>query len=107
SDHDGLVLFIKGDEDGDGVPNNLDLCAGTALPESTPTQRLGRNRWALTDGDGVFDTNVGNPGLSFTLGDTAGCSCEQIIEELDLGKGQVKFGCSTGNMRTWVNQAGD
>ena len=105
SDHDGMVVYISKDDDGDGVPNDDDVCAGTVVPEGVPTQRLGTNRFALTDGDGVFDTTSprGNgPGLSFTLGDTAGCSCEQIIAAQGLGKGHEKFGCSISAMQDWV-----
>jgi len=113
SDHDGLVLFLGLDEDGDGVPNPMDVCPGTVIPESVPTERLGINRYALVDEDGIFDTT--DPGnrsslarsqsgaLSFfTVGDTGGCSCEQVIEAQHLGKGHEKFGCSLGAMRNWV-----
>ncbi len=107
SDHDGLVVYLLNDEDADGVPNDLDVCAGTAIPEAVPTEQLGVNRWALVDGDGIFDTTLPpgggqGPGLSFTVGDTAGCSCEQIIVGLGLGQGHVKFGCSSGAMQNWV-----
>jgi endonuclease/exonuclease/phosphatase family metal-dependent hydrolase len=112
SDHDGLVLYILNDEDDDGVPNDLDMCPGTVKPEGVPTQHLGTNRWALVDDDGVFDTTPPNGrgnGLNrtLTLGDTAGCSCEQIIEELDLGNGHVKFGCSIGVMENWMAAVGE
>jgi predicted extracellular nuclease len=112
SDHDGFVLFLTKDLDDDGVVDNLDFCPGTVIPESVPTQRLGTNRWALVDEDGIFDTEKPNGrggGLdrSFTLQDTAGCSCEQIIEELDLGKGHVKFGCSTGAMEDWIAEVSE
>ena len=33
--------------------------------------------------------------------DTGGCSCSQIIEELDLGDGHSKHGCSISAMDTW------
>lgn len=105
SDHDGLVVYILEDEDADGVPNDLDVCAGTVIPESVPTVELQTNRWALVDGDGQFDTNPPNgngPGAVFTLGDTAGCSCEQIITAQGLGEGHVRHGCSVGAMRNWV-----
>ena len=39
-----------------------------------------------------------------TLFDTAGCSCEQIIERSGLGEGHTKFGCSVGVMKNWVEQ---
>jgi len=105
SDHDGLVLFVFADTDDDGVPNSADLCPDTEIPESVPTVSLGINRWALVDGDGVFDTNPapgGGPDASFTIEDTAGCSCSQIIEELGLGLSHELSGCSTSAMRSWV-----
>ncbi|MDX1500714.1 MAG: lamin tail domain-containing protein, partial [Thermoanaerobaculia bacterium] len=107
SDHDGLVLYLFKDEDGDGVTDALDVCPGTEIPESVPTSGLGVNRWALTDGDTAFDTTPppggGNgPGLSFTTQDTAGCSCEQIIDAQGLGSGHEKYGCSNSAMEEWV-----
>ena len=107
SDHDGVVLYLFNDADLDGVPNEFDVCAGTAIPESVPTVRLGTNRWALVDDDGVFDTSPpkgkgGGPDRFYTIDDTSGCSCEQIIDELQLGKGHMKFGCSTGAMDRWI-----
>jgi predicted extracellular nuclease len=109
SDHDAVVLHILADTDFDGVPNGVDVCPGTAIPESVPTSQLGTNRWALVDDDGVFDTkapkgNSKGPKRSFTIEDTAGCSCEQIIDELHLGKGHEKFGCSNGAMENWVSE---
>jgi len=105
SDHDGLVLYLLKDEDADGLPDDLDYCPGTVIPESVPTVRLGTNRWALVDDDGYFDTappNGKGPKRSYSLGNTAGCSCEQIIEALHLGSGHQKFGCSNGVMDNWV-----
>lgn len=95
------------DGDGDGVPDPLDVCSGTTIPESVPTVGLGVNRWALVDGDLSFDTTAPRgggrgPDLSFTLSDTAGCSCEQIIDAQGLGKGHEKFGCSISAMEDWV-----
>ncbi|MGB5174190.1 MAG: hypothetical protein WBQ30_05560, partial [Thermoanaerobaculia bacterium] len=108
SDHDGLALFVASDADDDGVPDDVDVCPGTVIPESVPTVRLGVNRYALVDEDGIFDTTEpgrrgpGSPVNLFTVGDTGGCSCEQIIEAQHLGKGHEKFGCSLGAMRNWV-----
>ncbi|REJ76485.1 MAG: hypothetical protein DWQ30_18035 [Acidobacteria bacterium] len=106
SDHDGLVVFVstRFDADGDGVADEDDLCAGTVIPESVPTQGLRPNHYALVDGDFVFDTVVrGNATPEvFTTSDTGGCSCEQIIDELHLGNGHRKHGCSVGVMRGWV-----
>ena len=115
---DTLVIEEDLDSDGDGVLDGLDVCPDTVIPEGVPTVRLGVNRYALVDGDGVFDTtpppargnpsgdgNSGGPGPgeTFTIEDTAGCSCEQIIEAQGLGRGHVRFGCSIGVMRDWVD----
>ena len=44
----------------------------------------------------------------FTIEDTAGCSCEQIIDELGLTGGQRnnqrKHGCKLDTMETWVDE---
>ena len=95
-----------GDSDGDGVPDEEDLCPDTLLPDAVPTEGLLVNHWADLDGDGVFDTvepeGVG-PQAEFSFADTAGCSCEQIIEQLGIGEGHEKHGCSLGVMRRWVS----
>jgi hypothetical protein len=88
------------DQDHDGVPDEADRCPNTVLPDEAPTVALKANRWADTDGDGTFDT-VGGAGGAFTLADTAGCSCAQIIEEAELGKGALKSGCPTAAMEDW------
>ncbi len=94
-----------GDSDGDGVADPVDFCPDTVIPESVPTSRLGVNRFALVDDNGIFDTTSPQgrgPRLTFSIEDTAGCSCEQIIAELGLGKGHEKFGCSISAMEDWV-----
>lgn len=104
SDHDGAVLFVLKDSDLDGILDGIDQCAGTTIPEGI--EQLQSNRFALFDDDGVFDTKPPNgkgPQESFTIEDTAGCSCTQIAEELGLGLGQAKFGCPVGVMRNWVD----
>jgi predicted extracellular nuclease len=110
ADHDGLVLYLMSDEDADGFADDVDLCLGTAIPEATvPANGLGTNRWALVDGDLTFDTTPpagDGPGLTFTIQDTGGCSCEQIIVKLGLGAGHQKFGCSSEAMQTWVGMVG-
>lgn len=104
---DGLLYAIEltsgnTDTDGDGVPDPADACPDTVIPETVPLLSLGRNRWALVDGDNIFDTNRGNPKQTFTLEDTAGCSCEQIIDARHLGKGHREFGCSKGALESWI-----
>ena len=104
SDHDGLVLFITKDLDGDGVNDDADVCPGTLLPETLHGE-LGKNRFALMDDDFAFDTDAPNgkgPGRAYSTVETAGCSCGQIVDALGLGKGHSKFGCSIGVMDNWV-----
>jgi hypothetical protein len=105
SDHDGLVLFLVKDSDGDGVTDDADFCPGTVIPEAAPTKELKVNSFALTDDDRVFDTldsEGTGPQQSFDIFDTAGCSCEQIVVEQGLGKGHLRFGCALGEMEAWV-----
>jgi hypothetical protein len=95
----------QADGDGDSLGDACDLCAGTQIPEGVPATRLGVNRFALVDADGVFDTTSPRgtgPGAAFTIEDTGGCSCAQIVDALGLGQGHGKFGCSLGVMRDWV-----
>ena len=103
SDHDGLVLFLTKDKDGDGVNDDADVCPGTVIPEMLQGD-LGTNRFALINGDFDFDTTAPNgkgPGRSYSTLDTAGCSCTQIIDAQGLGNGHKKFGCSIGAMDNW------
>lgn len=104
-DPEALIEPCTDDEDGDGVPDDLDLCPGTLLPD-LPGLTLGTNRWA-SDGAGSFET-VRPPGRgrgldrTYTLEMTAGCSCAQILEALHLGRGHEQHGCSEGIMRRWL-----
>jgi len=101
-----LVVEEVVDGDGDGVLDGVDVCPGTEIPEAVPTVTLRPNRYALVDDDLIFDTVTppgGGPGEELTTADTAGCSCEQIIDALGLGNGHRKFGCSLGAMREWTS----
>jgi hypothetical protein len=98
---DNVALTGDADCDGDGVDDSIDACPGTVIPELVPTQGLAKNRWALTDGDTDFNTN-GKQSPAYTTQDTAGCSCEQIIENLGLGEGHTRFGCSNSAMKDWI-----
>lgn len=94
------------DADGDGVLDDDDFCADTAIPEIVPTVRLNPNHWALTDDNAEFDTLIKGkgkgPNRSYMIQDTAGCSCQQIIEAQGLGQGLMQFGCSIEVMDDWV-----
>jgi hypothetical protein len=104
---DACALDPEDDEDADGICGDVDVCSGTVLPESMPAWKLHKNHYADVDGDGVFETKSSwcgghGPQATFTLEDTAGCTCEQIADELNLGCGHVKHGCSKGVMQYWI-----
>ena len=63
---------------------------------------LGSNRYALLDGDTIFDRN--GEATSITTADTGGCSAEQIADELDLGTGHYRFGLSQSALQRWLDQ---
>jgi len=99
------ITSAPADSDQDGVPDETDVCPGTVIPEAVPTVQLGVDRFALTNADGIFDTvapKSKGPQKTFTIKDTAGCSCEQIIERLGLGQGHTKFGCGLAAMEQWI-----
>jgi len=105
-DGDGVGDACDGcsDPDHDGICSGVDQCEGTVFPEAAPTESLGVNRWAL-GANGVFVTTAPQgkgPKRSYTIQQTRGCSCEQIITALGLGAGHQKFGCSISAMDQWV-----
>jgi hypothetical protein len=93
------------DDDNDSVSDAEDICPGTVIPDNVEAEYLRVNHFALTNQDFVFDTRSPNgrgSNETYTLTDTAGCSCAQIVEALALGTGHVKFGCSPGAMKEWI-----
>lgn len=96
------------DADSDGVCGDIDYCANTADSDTAagvPSVKLGVNHFADTNGDGIFDTTLPKgkgPGLSYTIAQTAGCNCAQIIPILGLGEGHKKFGCSPSAMQDFL-----
>ena len=95
---------LSDDDDGDGVPDALDLCPGT---DSTTSHwftydTYGWNTWKFSS-IGWATRNVKDTGLlqgpkgSYTLEDTMGCSCTQIVDkikELTADDSKGKFSCS-------------
>lgn len=94
----------QADADNDGLADACaDKCLATAIPETPPSSGLKKNHWVLQNADTIFDTQPGGlPIPPFTLNQTAGCSCEQIVDRLHLGNGLKKHGCSTGVMLVWI-----
>jgi hypothetical protein len=98
-------MILNPDSDGDGVLDDVDACPDTVIPESVPTRRLGRNRWFLEGPAGTFTQGYPQAGRKYTvtIQDTRGCSCSQIADEMELGAGHYKFGCSTGEVLEWID----
>jgi hypothetical protein len=114
------------DDDNDGVCDDVDMCLGTVIPEeNVPVDHLfpdgpanelwlNPNHFAITRdtfNPTYFQTNIGSSNdpvivnSDYTIADTYGCSCEQILYcHPGNTKGQYKWGCSPGTMRTWVDQ---
>jgi hypothetical protein len=101
------LCFIDPDSDDDGVLNIDDLCSDTPQTDPTvPSVRLGTNRWIWEEGDWV--TNAKGVEKDFTIEQTRGCSCEQILDELVLitdleFDGHYKFGCSQSVVEDWIS----
>lgn len=109
-DGDGVgmddLCFVDPDSDGDGVSNSADVCPDTvATDPNVPTVRLGTNRWIWQDWDWVTDAR--GVERDFTIEQTLGCSCEQILDVLvdktDRNlEGHYKFGCSKSILEDWI-----
>ncbi|MEL6447790.1 MAG: ExeM/NucH family extracellular endonuclease [Pseudomonadota bacterium] len=105
SDHDAVIvgLSLSRDADGDGVENAVDQCPGTVIPESVPGINLGPGRFALVDGDDIFDIGEPNPFGSVPLraSELGGCSCSQILDALGDSSDQRDFGCEISTISRW------
>ena len=111
SDHDGLVVYLTTDSDSDGVPDNRDVCPGTMIPETTTAGFLFFRRLALFNEDLVFDDQLtlffGEDRVPYTnptTEDTAGCSCNQILDEVGAAPTEREFGCTQGTIRRWIRE---
>ena len=110
-DKDGIGDVCDPDSDNDTVMDVDDRCQTSNIPEEiAATVTLKPNRWVLMDHDTIFDTihngkgrGVAEP-IPFTMEQTTGCTCEQIVEKMELGEGHLLHGCSSGVMRVWIDQ---
>ena len=64
------------------------------------------------DPDYMFETNQGSASSpliedsSYSLADTYGCSCEQILFcKPGENKGEMKYGCTAATMSIWMSQS--
>ena len=107
-DGDGKGDACDEDSDGDGVLDAADLCPETRVPEKVPTGELGANRYALTvRGVRAFSTGGASSKKGpprFSLDDTRGCSCEQILSKSGYSLEQHwRSGCSLGVMEDFLS----
>jgi hypothetical protein len=95
------------DPDNDGVCGDDDVCPDTDVANDGPSVELKKNHWVLSEetspeGHYLFETAGSPSGRTYTIMDTYGCSCAQIIEHCSYGKGLEKFGCPNGAMDYWT-----
>lgn len=87
SDLDGIGDNKDPDDDNDSIADIIDLCPTTSIPELTvPKTSLRRGRYALTEATREGQFNSTNR-RTYTLQQTRGCSCEQILMAKAGGEG--------------------
>lgn len=93
------------DCDNDTVSDTIDMCPNTTPDELTSEQ--GVNRW-IWNGNWVTVAPKGKgPQNNFTMGQTLGCNCTQILDNLKAATGDqmlglYKFGCTQGVLENWI-----
>ncbi|MEA3514211.1 MAG: PKD domain-containing protein [Nanoarchaeota archaeon] len=114
NDCNGIVDDV--DNDMDGINDcTIDTCLESLIPEMS-IMNLNPNHYAVIDNDLFFETKICGKqkdnnceiiNSRFTIEDTFGCTCEQILE-LKPGnvKGELLYGCSEGTMKIWIEQKG-
>lgn len=87
--HGDTLGSCEEDRDDDGVVNSEDLCPDTFLPEDVPESGLMYfNRYALTHNNFAFRVGPRKKVSEFTLADTRGCSCGQMV---DVAEGSREY----------------
>ncbi len=105
NDCDGLIDNV--DIDKDSVNDCFqDKCLKTKIPEEhLSISDLKQGRHAVFYGNYFQTNNKGNILQSnYSLIDTYGCSCEQILDfKSGSNKGEYKFGCTTATLNNWMS----
>ena len=108
---DWHTVTVDNDSDNDGVLNTYDYCSNTSPDETLLGLGINRHVWY---GGEDFTTLVNKKGFAtekdsaFSMADTHGCSCEQILDRLVLATedsfgGHYKFGCSKSIIEDWID----
>lgn len=97
-----MGCFLQDDTDQDGVLDVDDFCPDTTR-DSIDEENIKPGHYAWIDDDDILFTVGGKKDREeYTMEDTGGCSCFQILTETGAGKGQFKHGCSPGTMKNWI-----
>lgn len=101
-------LVPPADEDNDGIIEG-DYCPGTN-PDEAGIQKLNPNHWRFDGTSWLLGLNKAGQGRqnTYTIQDTRGCGCDQIINYFqsmtgDNYKGHSKFGCSAGLIEDFIS----
>ncbi len=110
-DGDDAGDVCDADDDDDGVDDGGDLCQ-TSAPDSSvpvPCRSLKPNHYVWESGTTFTRGLSSGRGSStvYTMTDTQGCTCAEIIDFCGYGEGLSKYGCSPGVMSVWVAGGGD
>ncbi|MBT4870114.1 MAG: hypothetical protein HON47_00900 [Candidatus Diapherotrites archaeon] len=103
SDNDGIADCVDPDNDNDGVEDQEDMCPSS----NADAVKLKPNNYADIDGDGVFETIKKKELIesNYSLVDTYGCSCLQILEyKPGRNNGELKYGCTKGTLINWIEE---
>lgn len=107
---ENLADLLNPDSDGDDVLDDADYCPNTSIDNGDAfSDPWGVHRWHWDD-SWMQEPNKKGKGENkeFSMTDTHGCSCKQMLDELvaaDLGEfgGHYKFGCSSSILEDWIS----
>lgn len=102
---------IGADDDMDGVSNDEDQCQNTVDEETMFSRMVTTYRWFWNGS--TWEQKANSSGKTnqspFTMKETFGCNCHQILEKLDnIRTGTLnahyKFGCTSGLLESFINK---
>ena len=95
------------DSDSDGILDSADHCPTDTVAD-VPTRKHGNNRWIWDGAEWITQSNQeDDPDAAFTMEETLGCSCTQVLDQLSDStgvdfEGHYKMGCSSGLLDQWI-----